>query len=272
MPDYDDELAQWRSNLMERLPLLNAEVVDELELHIRDCVREKLEAGDDLRVAVLNAIEDFGSVDELSGEFEKVPKELLPWLPVKIVTGAMAIALLAVATFFVTHLQSSNLDVLTLSHVATILLGYASVACVGTLSAFFLICRLIRDPLPGQKRMFRWSAKIFCLLATIAMALGIVLGASCLIADTDPYVWSSSRDICGLVVLALSISMAAQFHSRQIRFTQVSAVFGLAANISVLIGALLIHENFAGITITSAVTMIAIHFVLAASVFAPPNS
>ncbi|MEM9368287.1 MAG: permease prefix domain 1-containing protein [Planctomycetota bacterium] len=273
MLEIDQAMIQWRSDWRARVPSMNEEVLDEMECHLRDSILLKLRDGIDSTTAIEEAMAEFGSTTELVDEFEQVPLETVPWWPVKPVRTLLLCVGLAAIVLITQAPHDGNSSLLIRGHVGLVAFGYAAAAGVGILSLLFLGCRLVSDPLPGQKRTFCGSSQLLCRIAAIALLVGVALGVVLLFASGSAYAWMTSRNGAVIIVLGWALFMSTRFRVEQIRDVHLSSLAGLAANITVVYGCygpVMAHPaSVVGMAIM--LTILISHAVMALSAFAPAN-
>ncbi len=174
MPEMEQRIAQWRHNLGETTGC-NNEVLDELEIHLREEIQQLVRTGHTEEQAFALAASRLGSPRALAREFAKVA-EPADWLPVRIVRFA-AIALSALLVgFLLLKYQEGRVDLLLTAHVYGITLGYALSLLVGSLAICYVTTRPFRDLSAGQ--MQELERAVFRLTATAAVLTlaGLLLG------------------------------------------------------------------------------------------------
>jgi hypothetical protein len=176
MPELEQLIAQWRRGLLETTGC-SAEVLDELESHLRDEIQQLVATGHTPEQALTLAAARLGNPRTLGAEFAKVAGPA-PWLPVRVATlGAIVLAAMLVG-YLLGRCQDGRLTLLLAAHVGAVTLGYSTSLLVGLLAFCYVAIRPFRAPSPGQMQS---ASRAVFLLTSAALALnlvGIVLGAA----------------------------------------------------------------------------------------------
>jgi hypothetical protein len=275
--DLEQALAEWRTEWARHLPAERADILNELEWHLRDGVEERLRAGVPQDVAFSQALESLGAPADLGHEFAKTPARIIAWWPVKLIWCVFAAGSLAAVGFLAPRMTSGWSPGLLATHMGFISVGYLASICTGLLAAVFLSGRLVRDPLPGQKRALRLAARRFSVLAVAATAVGIAVGFLCPLEKHGWFFGLSSHEVGGFVILLWNAVLLASF--RRVQRTENlerTMVLGLVASLVVLLGwfgARLVDspQPEPGAASTLAI-LLAAHALVAATALVPANS
>jgi hypothetical protein len=274
--ELEEELARWRRAWAAHLPPDRADVLDELEGHLRDAVRDATARGADAAGALADAVARLGAADELARELAKVPRDESGWWPARAVECVVAAGAAAVLCTFAPRLLDGGLATLFAAHVGLVSVGYLAAAGAGALAAAYLVARLLRDPLPGQKRALRRLCGRLCAWATAATLSGVALGLLCPFAKAGPVLGLSPHEVGGLGILVASASaLAGLRRARPTANLERRMLLGLAAGLAVVVGWL--GAGLVGAAETGAhelalfSALVGAHLVLAAAAFAPAN-
>jgi Cytochrome C assembly protein len=178
MADLDDRFAQWRHRLAEALGG-SAEVLEELEGHLRDEVVRRVAQGQSADEAFAEAAEQLGRPAALAAEFARVAPPA-PWLPVR-----FALVVLIAGAGWLAGMLSVNLGTpqfredlgaLLAVHIIAVTLGYSTTLIVGALAACYVLARPFGLP---DLRQRQGLVRATCYLTAAALALtalAVVLG------------------------------------------------------------------------------------------------
>jgi hypothetical protein len=272
-----EALAQWRSEWARQLPADRADILNELEWHLRDGVAERLRDGVPLQAAFAQALESLGAPEVLLPEFAKTPPRVLAWWPVKLVWCVYAAASVAAVGFLAPRLTAGWTPGLLAAHMGFVSVGYLASICTGLLAVAFLSGRLWRDPLPGQKRALRLAARRLSTFAVAATAVGIGLGFLCPLEKHGWFLGLSTHEVGGFVILAWNLFLLASLRRvRAAENPERTMVLGLVASLVVLLGwygARLVDSPHPepGAAFALAI-LLAAHALMAATALVPANS
>src|SRR5687767_12879865 len=106
MFDLEQAIGEWRRSLAVT-PGLSAEVLDELESHLREDVQRETTAGQPPEEAFRLAVVRLGSAGALATEFAKVTRPApASWVPAWVVLGVGCLAALVLVVFLGLRVQS----------------------------------------------------------------------------------------------------------------------------------------------------------------------
>jgi hypothetical protein len=235
MFDIDTQIQEWRRTVSAHFGD-GADVVDELEAHLRDDLDRRVRAGVSPEQAFADACAQLGEARQLAGEFAKVSGR--PWLPAWIAASAVIAASLFAAVWVAIGLRNGHRGPLLAFHVVTVTAGYGTVFAVGGLSVWSLLARAR----PGwwdsrRARAFRRSVLMLSAFGLLLTAVGVALGAVWARDHLGRYWGWDLREIGGLAVLTSSgLSLWAALRGRfraTARQTDAVMLAGILGNIIV---------------------------------------
>jgi hypothetical protein len=177
--DIERQIERWRRGLPASLAG-RADVIDELEGHLRDELARLVAGGVPAGEAWATAVERLGTPDALAAEFAKVPPAR--WLPGTVVPAVFLVAGLGVGV--IASLVWGGKDgILLATHVLTVTWGYLAALAAGALAVWAVAEGAYRGD--GRRGMaaFRRPASGLAWASLSMTAVGVVLGA----------VWASGR-------------------------------------------------------------------------------
>ena len=200
MFNLDQHIQSWRESAARSLGD-GEERLDELEAHLRDEFDRLAAAGAAPDRAWDESLRKLGSPQALAGEFAKVgPRPR--WLPAWVAAGALALGVLAVAWMVVARLSAGAFRPLLAAHVVSVTAGYGALFAIG----FLGICAAVRRAVAGwddrRDAAFRSTGAALSLLALVATAAGVVLGAWWSRGGLGRWWGWDPREIGGLCALA----------------------------------------------------------------------
>ena len=201
MFDLEERIRHWRQAQSHALGG-RAEVLDELESHLREEVQRLVAAGQTPASAWETALARLGDPRQLAAEFGKVSAPgALGWLPARVVVALLALLGLGLAWVIGTNLLQGQFGVLLASHVFTIALGYSTTFAVGFLAVWALLSRVVTGTEARQGEGFRAAAVALAATGLVLTAVGVVLGGWWA-ADNLGRFWGwDPKEIGGLSVL-----------------------------------------------------------------------
>ena len=143
MADLEAQIMQWRRELAESLGG-SAEILEELEGHLRDELGRLMQAGQTAEQAFAAAVAGLGGPDTIAAEFARVAPSA-PWLPVRLAIVALIAWAGCLGGLMIAGLRG-NLELLLAAHVGAITLGYTTTLVAGTLAACYLVARPFGAP------------------------------------------------------------------------------------------------------------------------------
>ena len=203
MPELEQLIAQWRRGLLETTGC-SAEVLDELESHLRDEIQQLIATGHAPEQALTLAAARLGNPRTLAAEFAKAVKP--GWLPARLVMIA-AIVLGVLFLGYVFPRWQDHWGVILTAHVCAVTLGYTSLLLVGLLAVCYVARRPFRDLNTGQMKSLGRAA--FTLTAASAMLtfIGILLGCIWANEHLGRYWGWDAKEIGGGCVLTWDCAM-----------------------------------------------------------------
>jgi len=201
MFDLEERIRHWRQAQAHALGG-SAEVLDELESHLREEVQRLIAAGQTPANAWETALARLGDPRQLAAEFGKVSAPgALGWLPARVIVAELALLGLGLAWLIGTKLFQGQFGVLLAGHVFTIILGYVTIFAVGFLAVWALLSRVVAGTEARQGEGFRAAASALAAAALVLNAVGVVLGGWWA-ADNLGRFWGwDAKEIGGLSVV-----------------------------------------------------------------------
>jgi ABC-type transport system involved in cytochrome c biogenesis permease subunit len=223
MPELEQLIAQWRRGLLETTGC-SAEVLDELESHLRDEIQQLVATGHTPEQALTLAAARLGNPSTLAAEFAKIAKP--GWLPARLVTIATIVLGVLLIGYLFPRWQDRWGVILT-AHVCSVILGYTSLFLVGLLAVCYVARRPFRDLNNGQMKSL--GRAVFTLTATSAVLtfIGILLGCIWANEHLGRYWGWDAREIGGGCVLSWDCAMLLLLWTRR-------APEGLAIRLGIL--------------------------------------
>ena len=175
MANLEERIGTWRREQAESLGG-SAEVLEELEGHLRDEIHRLVQAGQPMEQAFESAVARLGSPPTLAAEFARVTPTK-PWLPIRVaVIASIALAGWLVGLLFTSGRLNNELGLLLATHVTAVTLGYTMTLLIGALAVCYLMARPFGVPDPRQLQGLV-RATLYLTVAALALtALGVALG------------------------------------------------------------------------------------------------
>ncbi len=212
MPELEQLIAQWRRGLLETTGC-SAEVLDELESHLRDEIQQLIATGHTPEQALTRAAARLGNPRTLAAEFAKVAKSA--WLPARLVMIA-AIVLGVLFLGYVFPRWQDRWGVILTAHVCSVTLGYTSLFLVGLLGVCYVARRPFRDLNAGQMKSLGRAVFTLTAVSAVLTFVGIVLGCVWANEHLGRYWGWDAREISGACVLAWACAMLLLFWLRRV--------------------------------------------------------
>jgi hypothetical protein len=235
MFDLEQRIRQWRQAQAHALGG-RAEVLDELESHLREEVQRLVAAGQAPANAWDLALARLGDPRQLAAEFGKVSAPgALGWLPARLAVALLALLGIVLAWLVCTSLFQGKFGVLLAGHVFTIILGYATTFAVGFLAVWALLSRVVAGAEARQGEGFRAAAVALAAAGLVLTAVGVVLGGWWA-ADNLGRFWGwDAKEIGGLSVLGWNVVLLLWLRYRP-TVVLVGMVLGGVGNVVVSLG------------------------------------
>jgi hypothetical protein len=215
MFDLEQQIQEWRHRVLAALTG-RAEVIDELESHLREEVQHLLQSGQQLPDAWAMAMSRLGTPQQLAGEFRKLPPPAEAWLPGRAVLVAFTCIMGLVVWMLLTKLLEGLIEPLLAVHVLTVMAGYLAVFTVGTLAAWSLLIRTLRGWDERRATAFRAYAFRITLVGALFTLVAVVTGAWWARDHLGRYWAWDSKEVGGLAVLGWHVLMLAGLHLRKL--------------------------------------------------------
>jgi len=200
MFDLEQQIRQWRQTLPDALRG-RAEVIEELEGHLREEVHRLVQAGQPPERAWEAALERLGTPQQLAGEFGKLPARPAAWLPARLVLLALAGVGGGLAWLLVPRLLQGQTEPLLAAHVFAVTVGYTAMFALGTLAVWSLLARAVRGWNDQRAASLRYYALRLTLIGLGFTTVGVVLGGYWAMDHLGRFWGWDARELGGLAVL-----------------------------------------------------------------------
>jgi hypothetical protein len=154
-----------------------AEVIEELEGHLREEVQRLVQSGHAPERAWDTALGRLGTPQQLAGEFKKLPPRPAAWLPGRLVLAALGGLAAFLGWLLVTKLLHGETQLLLAVHVFAVTIGYSAMFAVGALAVWSLVARTLRGWDDQHAATLRYYTLRVTFLGLGFTAVGVVLGA-----------------------------------------------------------------------------------------------
>jgi hypothetical protein len=173
--DLEQQIRQWRQAQGAALGG-RADVLAELEGHLREEVQRQVQEGHTPEAAWESALARLGAPQQLAAEFAKVAPAA-SWLPARLVLFVPAVAAVVLAWLLVADLRrGATLSPLLAVHVLAVTLGYTSTFAVGALAAWAVLSRAVGGWDARRSAALRAAAWKLTIPGLALTAVGVVLG------------------------------------------------------------------------------------------------
>jgi hypothetical protein len=169
----EQALTEWRRE-MQSAGIKTPATLDELEIHLREEIRVLVSGGMPESEAFQLAVSRLGGPDSVSGEFKKTAREMT--LPVMIGSWLWAAVLIALALALLRGLASGRLSLLLFAHIFTLTAGYLAAYLAGGFGICCVCFHLCRKQSPSHRQSFDRAIVLFTQIATVLIAVGVLLG------------------------------------------------------------------------------------------------
>jgi Cytochrome C assembly protein len=231
MADLEERIGQWRRELAESLGG-SAEVLEELEGHLRDEIRRLVLAGRPMEQAFVDAVGRLGSPQALASEFARVTPTT-SWLPIRVaVVALIALAGWLVGMLFTSDRLHGQLGLLLATHITAVTLGYTTTLIVGALAACYLLARPFGVPDPRQLQSLVRATHFLTAAALALTALGVVLGGFWARESWGRFWGWDARETSAALVLLWDAAMLVVL-TRRLLGPRATLLLGLAGNVVV---------------------------------------
>ena len=231
MADLEDRIGQWRRDLAESLGG-SAEVLEELEGHLRDAVHRLVQAGQPMEEAFEAAVAQLGSSPALVAEFARVTPTA-SWWPIRVAVIAwIAFAGWLVGQLFTSGRLDKALGLLLATHITAVTLGYVMTLLIGALATCFVLARPFGLPNPRQVQSLLRATHYLTAAALGVTALGVVLGGFWARESWGRFWGWDARETGGALVILWDALMLVILTKRLLG-THLTLLLGLAGNVVV---------------------------------------
>jgi hypothetical protein len=200
--DLEQQIRQWRQAQAAALAG-RAEVLDELESHLRDEVQRLVQTGQTPKHAWEAALRRLGEPRQLAAEFDKLPpRGRASWLPARVVLSAEVVLVIALACMLGLALRHGKIRPLLASHVFAVTAGYTATFAVGLLGAWSILTRAMSGWDARRAQALRSAARKLTIAGLVLTAVGVALGCWWARENLGRYWDWDPREIGALGVLA----------------------------------------------------------------------
>jgi hypothetical protein len=200
MFDLEQQIRQWRQSLAGALGG-QAEVVEELEGHLREEVQRLVRSGQSPDRAWEAALSRLGTAHQLAGEFGKLPPSPAVWLPGRLALLAMGAVAVLLGCLLLLQFLKDKMDPLLAVHVYAITVGYTAMFAAGALAVWSLLARATRGWDAQRAATLRYYSLRLTLFGLGLTALGVVLGGWWARDHLGRYWGWDVKELGGLAVL-----------------------------------------------------------------------
>jgi Cytochrome C assembly protein len=198
--DLEQTIQTWRQALPCSLTA-RAEVVEELESHLREEFQRLVHSGIAPEQAWPAALKRLGPPQQLAGEFDKVPEQPAAWLPARLVLVLLGGVGCLVTVWLGPALLQGQLEWLLASHIFAITVGYTAMFALGLLAVWSLLVRAVWGWDTQHAEWFRSYGLTIARLGVVLSGVGVGLGAWWA-RDHLGHWWDwDAREIGGLAVV-----------------------------------------------------------------------
>jgi hypothetical protein len=231
MANLEERITQWRRELAESLGG-SAEVLEELEGHLRDEVGRLVQAGQPAEHAFDAAVTRLGGPQALAAEFARLAPPV-SWLPVRLAFVVFIAAAGCLGGLLIAGLRG-NLDVLLAAHVGAVTLGYTTTLLVGTLAACYLVARPFGAPSPQQIRSLTRAVLVLNVAALGLTVIGVVLGGCWAQANLGRF-WGWDPKETGAALVLMWNTVMVVILGRRLLGEHATLMLGLTGNAIVVL-------------------------------------
>ncbi|MDB5293342.1 MAG: cytochrome biosis protein [Phycisphaerales bacterium] len=201
MFDLDQHVRSWRQAAAGTLGN-DAQILDELEAHLRDEFDRLIACGQSADDAWAAAVQKLGNPRNLAGEFAKLHHR--HWIPAWVATGSLALVVAALTWFMIARLAAGAFRPLLAIHIVLITAGYVAVFAAGFLGVYAVLIRAIAGWNDHQDAALRTTGARIALFAVVTTLLGVTLGAWWARENLGRWWAWDPKEIGGICVLAWS--------------------------------------------------------------------
>lgn len=219
MFDLERHIQSWRKEAADTLGRgkaergARAELLDELEAHLRDAFEHEVGRGQPAEEAWAEAVRQLGSARQIAGELAKTRRRI--WVPAWVATAALAIVIGMVCWWAARGFGRGNARPLLAIHVILITVGYAAVFATGFLGICAVITRAMMGWTDRPDEALRRAGFRLSIVAGVATLAGVALGAWWARDNMGRWWAWDPKEIGGLCVLAWAGVLLQCFGLRQ---------------------------------------------------------
>ncbi len=226
MRNLENQIAEWRRTIAKASGH-RAELLDELEEHLREDIARLLHSGVSEDVAFQTAVSKLGTPSAIAAEYDKLIPNRTVWWPVTIARICTVAAVFLVGAMLLRRIDKAG--VLLVSHVWCATLGYLMMFAIGGLSICYICGRWFDGPGPTQRDSLLRSTFQFAHIGAILTGLGVILGMLWAKAHWGRYwAWDPKETGAFLVIVSAVLIGALRWRKATQNTVMVLGVLGSA--------------------------------------------
>jgi len=205
MRDLEKQIAAWRQN-MAKAAGHRPEVLEELELHLRDEIDRLVRSGRSESDAFQTAVSGLGTPGALGAEFEKLSHaRRAKWKPVTIAqVFCLGVAILS-AGLLLMRLGNGRITPLLATHVLVVTIGYATMFIMGGLGICYMLANWLGHSGPTQRYALQRATLQFATLSVVFTVIGVVLGMFWTKENWGRYWGWDAKEVGALLVIGSGV-------------------------------------------------------------------
>jgi hypothetical protein len=172
MRRFEQLIADWRKTMMAARGV-RTETIEELENHLRETIEQNQRVGMTETEAFQKAAAQIGPPPKITSEFEKLSQAT--WWPVKAAIALEVLAAIAVVVGMIVRFSGTHVDLLLLSHVLSVTVGYVGTLLIGGVGICYVVQRCFADFSPTRLQSLSRFTLGFGSLGAGFTLIGIVL-------------------------------------------------------------------------------------------------
>lgn len=197
MHNLDQLILEWRKKAAT--PEVSAEMLDELETHLRETTAQLVRSGLPVANAFQRAVAELGTMPGIASEFRKLDQPM--WLPVKLAIGVTGLTAVVSAIALLGRFDSSAAGLLLATHVFVITLGYTTTLLLGGLGICFVSQRCFDDFSTSRRQSIGRVSFVLSGVALLCTTIGVILGMAWAKITWGRYWAWDVKEIGGLCVI-----------------------------------------------------------------------
>ncbi len=230
MFDLDQAIKEWRKQMLAA-EIKSADVLNELESHLRDEVNTLCASGLPQAQAFETAVKHLGNPIAMQLEFKKV--QPAQWLPVTIASFAwLTLILLFLARELFTAVFTGRMGFLLFSHILTLTTGYCAAFMAGCFGIAYVCRRQFQNFSQSRRLSLNRAIILFTRVSAMLIVIGYLLGMIWSKLNRGTFFTGSEREI-GPMLALIWIAMEIGFQKSLRANMQITALLAIAGNIVV---------------------------------------